>query len=123
MKKQIFKPMGQFSKAILVECNKLLFISGEGPIDKDGKLVGKGDIEAQTRQTFINLQNQLAEAGATLKNVVKMTYFLTQKKDIEGFRKTRKEFIKESPPTASLIIVKSLDNPDMKIEIEAIAAL
>jgi 2-iminobutanoate/2-iminopropanoate deaminase len=114
VKKQIFDPKGQFSKAILVECKKFLFLSGEGPDDP------YTDIETQTRQTFVKLQKQLAEAGASFKNIVKMTYFLVDEKDMEDFRQVRKEFIKDEPPTASLVIVKSLGS-GIKLEIEGIA--
>ena len=120
--KQILKPMRGFSKAVMVTCGRLLFISGEGPLDEDGNIVGKDDIEAQTRRTFQNLQNTLAEAGATLGNVVKMTYFLTDANDTAGFRKARAEFLKDECPAASLVIV-GLGIPDMKLEIEAVAAL
>ncbi|MBM4044221.1 MAG: RidA family protein [Planctomycetes bacterium] len=121
--RKVFDPKGQFSKALLVEARKWLFISGECPYDADGKLVGKGDVEAQTRQVFLNLQRQLAEVGADFSHVVKMTYFLTRAEDIPAFRKVRQEFLTGDCPTASLLIVKGLADPDMLVEIEAMAAL
>ncbi|MDD5598028.1 MAG: RidA family protein [Victivallaceae bacterium] len=114
MMKKIYESMHGFSKAIMVECKNLLFISGEGPDTFDA------DIKVQARETFEKLEKRLAESGATFKNVVKMTYFLTDEKDIPGFVEVRSEFIKDEPPTASLIIVKL---PKIKLEIEGIAVL
>src|SRR5690606_39548707 len=56
---------------------KLIILSGQLPLDADNKLVGDGDIEAQTRACYENLKRALQAAGADLGNVVRMTTYVT----------------------------------------------
>ena len=113
-----------FSRALLVEGKKLLFISGEGPFDLEGNLIGKGgDMEAQARQTFKNIEAALEAAGADFSNVVKLTIFVTDMSKTAGFSKARSEFIVPDYPAATLVGVASLGNDEMLLEVDAIAVL
>ncbi len=114
-----------FSQAMLVEGKRLYFISGQGPSDAEGNLVGKGDLEAQSHQVFNNLQAQLAAVGADFSNVVKFTYFIKAEamKDFHVFRAVRLEYLQPDYPTASAIGVACLVDPDWLVEVEAIAIL
>ena len=67
---------GSFAPGIAVEGKRLIFVSGNVSVDAGGQLVGKGDVGAQTRQIFRNIEAVLAEAGATLRDVVKITTFI-----------------------------------------------
>ena len=100
-----------------------LYISGQVARDHGVDCVGRGDIEAQTRQVLTNLQNILEEVGGSLRNVAKLTTILTHHSYRETFRKVRPEFFQEPAPANTLIVVESLASPDFLIEIEAIAAL
>ena len=99
------------------------YISGQVARDLQGNLVGKGDIEAQTRQVLTNLQNILEEIGGDLSNIAKLTTILTHHSYREAFRNVRGEFFKDPLPANTLIVVESLASPDFLIEIEAIAVL
>ncbi|HEX7926908.1 MAG TPA: RidA family protein [bacterium] len=101
----------------------LLFISGQVALDKSGKLVGKGDIAAQTKQVYANLASILKEAGGSFANVVKFGVFITHHRYLEEYRAVRGTIIKEPYPTSTLLVVESLASPDWLIEIEAIADL
>lgn len=100
-----------------------LHIAGQIAHDKEGVLVGRGDIEVQTRQVYRNLRNIVEEAGGSLKNIVKMTGFLTDISYIDTYRLVRNELFSEPFPPQTLVIIKSLANPDFLIEIEATAEL
>ncbi len=100
-----------------------LYIAGQIAKDKDGNLVGIGDIEIQARQVFTNLKNILKEAGGDLHNIVKMTTFLTHYNSIEGYRKIREDYFIEPCPPNTLLIIDSLALPEFMIEVEAIAVL
>ncbi len=100
-----------------------LYIAGQIAKDKDGNLVGVGDIENQGRQVLTNLKNILKEAGGDLHNIVKMTTFLTHYNSIEGYRKVRGEYFTEPCPPNTLLIIDSLALPEFMIEVEAIAVL
>jgi reactive intermediate/imine deaminase len=103
---------------------RLVVISGQIPLDADGRLVGPGDPEAQIRQVFANLGTALAAAGAGMEHVVKMTVFLTDLADLDTFRRIRDEFVSaDAPPASSLVRVAGLVDPTFRVEIEALAAV
>jgi reactive intermediate/imine deaminase len=113
-----------FSQAWRVdEARSVVFVSGQGPISAEGELVGDGDFEAQTRQVFENLQTVLAEAGASLEAVVKVTVFLTDMGTLRDYGRIKAEFIPGEQPASTAVEVTSLALPGMMIEVEAIAAV
>lgn len=99
-------------------------VSGQVPVDEDGRLVGENDPEAQVRQVFTNLARALDATGSAMRNVVKLTVFLTDMADLTAFRAVRDEFIDlEHPPASSLVRVAGLVHPAFRVEIEALAVL
>ena len=102
---------------------KTLYIAGQVARDVQGKLVAKGDFEAQARQVYTNLRNILEEAGGGLRNIVKTTTILTHYGNVESYRKIRNEFFGDMMPPNTLLIIESLASPDFMIEVEAIAVL
>lgn len=100
-----------------------LYIAGQISKNLKGELVGRGDFEAQARQVFTNLKNIIEETGGEIKNIVKMTTFLTHFDFIDTFRKVRGEFLFNYCPPNTLLIVNSLALAEYMIEIEAIAVL
>jgi enamine deaminase RidA (YjgF/YER057c/UK114 family) len=129
MAKQIVQPNSlndprpRYSQGIQTEGGKLLFIAGQTASDKEGNIVGKGDIEAQTRQVFKNLAAVLSEAGGTLDNLVMTTTYITDRKYREGYNRVRMEQYKSTAPTSTLVIVTGLAHPHYFIEINGIAVL
>ena len=102
----------------------MVVVSGQVPLDGDGRLVGPDDPRAQTRQVFVNLCSALAAAGASLEHVVKVTVFLTNMSDLADFRVVRDEFIDPArPPASSVVQVSGLIHPAFRVEIEALAAI
>jgi reactive intermediate/imine deaminase len=101
----------------------MVMVSGQVPLDAEGRLVGPDDARAQTRQVFHNLQMALAAAGARMADLVKLTVFLTNMADLADFREVRDEFVDPwRPPASSLVQVSALVHPAFRIEIEAVAA-
>jgi reactive intermediate/imine deaminase len=116
-------PANGYSHAVAFN-GPVLVISGQVPLDEEGRLVGQGDPRAQLRQVFLNLTTALAAAGASMDHVVKLTVFLTDMADLQVFREVRDDFVPlDRPPASSLVQVSSLVNPEFRVEIEAIAAL
>jgi reactive intermediate/imine deaminase len=116
-------PANGYSHAVAFD-GPTLVISGQVPLDEQGRLVGQGDPRAQVRQVFTNLATALAAAGATIEHVVKLTVFLTDMGDVQAYREVRDEFVRlDRPPASSLVQVSGLVNPEFLVEIEAIAAL
>ncbi len=118
------QPRSNYSQAWTVTGAKLIFLSGQVPVDMSGNPVGIGDIALQTRTTLENVKKVLDGAGANLQDVIKLNTYVT---DItEYLSKTqaiRREYFPKDFPASTLVEVKSLAHPDFMVEIEAIAAL
>ena len=119
--KGLAEPISHYTYA--VRFGNLLFISGLTPVDAEGKLVGGDDTAAQTRQIFENMAKILSEAGATFADVLKVTVYLTDIGDRTKINPVRQEFFGNARPASTLIGVKELAIPGMKVEIEAVAGL
>lgn len=124
--KEVHPPVGMYSHGFAVPRGELVFVAGQVAVDRDGQLVGPGDIRAQLRQTLINLEAVLRAAGGSLRDVVKLTTYLTRAEDIPGFMEARRElypgyFPDGVYPANTLLVVDRLVRPELLIEIEAIA--
>jgi len=83
------KPLGQYSQMTRVKASEYLFIAGQLGTDKDGKIVGNDDFDAQCVQTFANIEAALKSQGAGWGNVVQFTTFLVHSQDIAKLRAFR----------------------------------
>jgi enamine deaminase RidA (YjgF/YER057c/UK114 family) len=100
----------------------LLAISGQVAVDRDGNLVGQGDIEAQARQAFRNIGALLEAAGLRFTNVFFLRYYLVNMDDWPVVARVREEFVREPYPAGANLEVRRLVRPEWLIEIEALAA-
>lgn len=113
--------IGPYSQA--VRAGNLLFLSGQIPLDPaTGDLVPEATIQAQTTQVLTNMTAVLAQAGATLDNVVKTTVFLKDMEDFAEMNRVYQSFFQTDCPARSAVQVARLPK-DVRVEIEAIAAL
>ena len=119
--KGLSEPISHYTDAVVAGPGRTIYISGQGSIDESGKLVGRGDIAAQTRKTLDNMKIALAAAGATLADVVKVTVYLGNVDDRQKVNEVRKEYFGESKPASTLIQISRFAIEGMLIEIEAIA--
>ena len=99
---------------------RMLFISGQVGVSDDGAL-GQG-IAEQARIAVANLRRVLAGAGMTPADVVKYTFYLVDPADFDGFAQAAAALIASPPAATTMVYVKALASPDMRVEIEAIAA-
>jgi reactive intermediate/imine deaminase len=117
------KPAGDYSQGMKVRGGTLVVISGQVPWDAQGKLVGKDDLQAQTRQVFENLKNMLASAGATFNDVVKLGIFLKNREDFAIFKDIRAEYLTPPFPPTTLLVVKDLAREEWLLEVEVMAVV
>ena len=113
-------PPSRYSQAVEVDgAQRLLFVSGQIPVARDGGLAR--DFPTQARQAWANVEGQLRAAGMTLDNVVKVTIFLADRRHAMENRAVRQEVLGERAPALTVIITGIFDESWL-IEIEAVAA-
>ena len=122
------KPLGQYSQMTRVKASEYLFIAGQLGTDKDGKIVGNDDFDAQCVQTFANIEAALKSAGAGWGNIVQFTTYMVHSQDIPKFMKFRlREFPKMFPnggyPPNTLLMIDRLVVEPALVEVQAVAAL
>ena len=120
------KPIGMYSAGFAVDPARLVFVSGQVAMNAEGHVVGEGDVKAQAAQVYRNLAAVLAEAGCTLRDVVKFTTFLVRNEDWVPFAEWRRaEYPKLFPdgvyPANTGMVVVELARPALLLEVEAIA--
>lgn len=111
--------IGPYSQSI--EVNGFVYTSGQLPIDPATGAFPEGGVQEQTRQSLLNVQAILAEAGLTLANVVKTTVFLADMGDFSAMNEIYAQFFTEPFPARSAIAVKALPKGAL-VEIEVVAA-
>jgi len=104
-----------------IRAGDFLFVSGQAAIDERGRVVGVGDFDAQAEQAFRNLDQVLGAGGSSLRDVVKVTIFLTDMSNFEKIVELRRRWFSEPYPADSIIQVAALALPELEIEIEAVA--
>ena len=119
------KAQGVYSLGVVATGKQIVFLSGQVPLDAKGDLVGKGDIEAQTRQVLNNLKALMEEAGGSMADITKLTLYVVDisPETLDVTRKVRQEFFIKDYPASTYVQIKSLVSPDWLIEIEAFAIL
>lgn len=119
---ELSKPTG-YTHLVETRGGRTLYVSGQIALDREGKVVGEGDLTAQTKQVFENLELALAAGHATLDNVVKITVFMTDVSQLQKFRDVRDRYFTSGVPASTLVQIAQLARPELMIEIEAIAVV
>ena len=112
--------IGPYSQAIRV--GNLIYTSGQLPIDPTTGTFPEGGIKEQTRQSLLNVQAILNEAGADMSHVVKTTVFMADMNDFADMNAVYAEFFAEPYPARSAVAVKTLPKNAL-VEIEVVAAV
>ena len=103
-----------------VKYGDLVFVSGQGPIDQNGKVLA-GDIKAQTRATLENFQKVLLAAGSNMNNVLQLTVYLNDLNDFKEMNEAYSTFFHDPKPARTTVRADLLFG--MKVEIQGIAHL
>ncbi|MDA0652213.1 MAG: RidA family protein [Proteobacteria bacterium] len=112
-----------YSNCVRSEAGPLLWISGQVALDRDGKLVGKGDLRAQAVQVLENIKGILADSNATMDDIVKVTVYVTDIRAFNDIADIREKYFPEDGPSSVICEVSALAWPEFMIEIEAVAVV
>jgi enamine deaminase RidA (YjgF/YER057c/UK114 family) len=118
--------LGMYSHGMVAAPGAIVVVAGQVGADAGGRPVGPGDVGAQTRQALANVDAVLRAAGASMGDVVRFQTFLTHASDIDGFMQARRDvfptyFPDGVYPPNTLLIVSRLVQPELLVEIEAMA--
>jgi len=114
-----WEPMAGYARA--VQAGEIVYVSGTTGTDPSGKVLSPGDAAAQTEQAIHNIENALKRLGLGLEHVVRTRIYLTDMNQWEPVAKMHGKFFGEIHPATSLIGVARLVDPEMLVEIEAVA--
>ena len=98
-----------------------IYVSGQIAYSPEGKLVGEGDMKAQTRQVYQNIKDILAAAGADIRDIIKINTYITDQSKFMDMLEVRKEIFGDNPPASTAVVVAGLAFPGLLIEVEAVA--
>ncbi|MEJ8572315.1 RidA family protein [Microbaculum marinum] len=119
--KTVAAPGGPYVHGMIIDPGRTwLSVSGQVGTKPDGS-VAEGIVE-QTRTAWTNLTEILKEGGMEIRDIVKVTSFLTSADFIGDYGRTRAEFLGDFRPTSTLLVVAGLASPEFLVEVEVLAA-
>jgi enamine deaminase RidA (YjgF/YER057c/UK114 family) len=124
----VHHPVGRYAHLARVKAEELLFLAGQVSVDENGDVVGKGDAGAQTLKAYRNIGTILESAGASFANVVQLTTYVVGRESVQPYLDARTDLFAEifpdgSYPPNTLLVISGLVDPDMLVEVMAVAAL
>lgn len=117
------KPVSNYKIGTRQESGRLVYISGQVAWDANGNIVGKDDIRTQAQQVFQNLRRVLQEAGGDLRDLLKITTYVTDIANYPAVIEVRNDIFQGELPASTLIVVEGLFHEDFLLEIEGVAAI
>jgi len=113
-----------FNMGVVQHEGHVVHFTGQVAWDEAERIVGKGDVEVQTRQCFTNILTVLKSVGGTVEDLVAITTYFTDRAQLPVIQKVRCEFLKDmSAPVSTSVMVAGLGHEDFLVELTPIAVV
>jgi len=120
---ELWQPFGPFSQAVIQGDGQIVHLKGQVALDRDGQIVGKGDLRAQLRQVLLNIQTMLQSMGGNMGDVASLTHYTTDMGWFLECGDIRREFFAPPYPVTTTVQVAALYHGELMIEIAAMAEI
>ena len=119
----VWPPFGAFSMGVVQGDGRIVHLKGQVSLDRKGRIVGKGDMKRQVRQTLDNMKIVLAHVGGTMADIISLTQYVTDIRQFMDAGAVRRNYFADPFPVTTTVEVSSLYDPDLMVEIAAIAEI
>lgn len=117
-------PPPGYTQVVEATGGRTIYVAGQVALDPSGDVVGRDDMDAQTRRVFENLGIALAAVGASFDDVVKLNYYVVDISHLGIVREVRDEYVNtQRPPASTAVEVRRLARDEFLIEIEAVVVV
>ncbi len=121
----VWQPRGRgFNMAAIQPPGRVIHFTGQVAWDEDETIVGPGDIEAQTRQCFINIDRILNALGGQMDDLISITTYYTAREQLAAIQRVRTSFLNdETAPVSTSVMVAGLGHPEFLVELTPVAVI
>lgn len=120
---EVWQPFGAFAMGVVQGEGRVVHLKGQVALDRDGEVVGAGDMAAQVRQVLENIRAVLAHVGGEMGDVISLTQYTTDIEAFMGCGPIRAAYFAEPYPVTTTVEVRRLYRPELLIEITAVAEI
>lgn len=121
----VWAPRGRgFSMGLIQPQGQVIHFTGQVGWDENEEIVGEGDVRAQTRQAFRNIERVLAAVGGTLDDLISVTTYFLDLDDLPGIQEVRAQVLgNENAPASTSVMVAGLGHADFLVELTPVAVV
>lgn len=121
----VWSPRGRgFNMGVAHHAGFVMHFTGQVAWDENEQIVGEDDVEAQTRQCFLNIVAMLETVGGELDDIVSLTTYFTTREQLPLIQKVCSEFLQpETAPASTSVMVAGLSDPAFLVEITPVALI
>ena len=120
---EVWQPFGAFAMGVVQGEGRVVHLKGQVALDRDGEVVGSGDMAAQVRQVLENVRAVLAHVGGEMGDVISLVQYTTDIEAFMGCGPIRAAYFTEPYPVTTTVEVRRLYRPELLIEITAVAEI
>ena len=121
---RLARPNGHFAQATVAEARgRLVFVSGMTARDGEGRIVGVGDVAAQTHQVCQNVQAAVEAAGGTIEDIVRVDVYVRDISQFDAIHAVREQYFTGVAPASTMVEISRFTREEYLIEINAIAVV